>query len=242
MQRRANFRSPLLGLERAQGGYPNARFRTRMRGPVLGTAVVVFLLVDLFLVYRLTRDDDVVPSARLPVGSLDEPVAGSSAGLPDALDGRDGTEVGTPMLSAEEPAGMGGAKPATSSKQAKKSGSGSDTGSTNAVSGSSTSTTSDSGGSTSGGSSTGSGSGGSTGSGSGSSDLRLGGRVPAARVPAGRVPAGRVPAGRARGVQTQVGLGPAGRARAGPDPDPARAVRVVLEAAGREAAAGSEEG
>ena len=229
MQRRANFRSPLLGLERAQGGYPNARFRTRMPGPVLGTAVVVFLLFDLFLVYRLTRDDDVVPSARLPVGSLDEPVAGSSAGLPDALDGRDGTEVGTPMLSAEEPAGMGGAKPATSGKQAKKSGSGSDTGSTNAVSGSSTSTTSDSGGSTSGGSSTG-------GSGSGRR------RIPAARIPAARVPAGRVPAGRARGVQTQVGLGPAGRARAGPDPDPARAVRVVLEAAGREAAAGSEEG
>ena len=172
MQRRANFRSPLLGLERAQGGYPNARFRTRMRGPVLGTAVVVFLLVDLFLVYRLTRDDDVVPSARLPVGSLDEPVAGSSAGLPDALDGRDGTEVGTPMLSAEELAGMGGAKPATSGKQAKKSGPGSDTGSTNAVSGSSTSTTSDSGGSTSGGSGSGSGSGssGSGGSDSGGSD------------------------------------------------------------------------
>jgi hypothetical protein len=138
-----------------------------MRGSALGAAVVVFLLVDVFLVLRLTGEDDVIPNAGLPVGSLDEPVAGPL----DTLDGRDGTEVGTPMLSAEELAGTGGAKPAASSKQTQKSEPGSDTGSTNAVSGSSTSTTSDSGGSTSGGSSTGSGSGGSsTGSGSGGSD------------------------------------------------------------------------
>ena len=146
-----------------------------MRRPALGAAVVVFLLVDLFLVLRLTGEDYVIPSAGLPVGSLEEPVAGPPAGPLDALEGRDGTEVGTPKLSAEELAGMGGAKPATSSNQAQKSGSGSDTGSTNAVSGSSTSTTSDSGGSTSGGSGSGSGSGGSDSGGSDSGGSESGG-------------------------------------------------------------------
>jgi len=142
-----------------------------MRGPALGAAVVVFLLVDVFLVLRLTGEDDVIPSAGLPVGSLDEPVAGPL----DTLDGRDGTEVGTPMLSAEELGGTGGAKPATNSNQDQRSGSGSDTGSTNAVSGSSTSPTSNSGGSTSGGSGSGSGSGGSDSGGSGSGGSGSGG-------------------------------------------------------------------
>ena len=179
MQRRTGFRSPIFGLERLRrgnNGYPAfPGYRSRSRRPILGIAVVAFLLLDLVLVYALIREDDTVPSGLSPLGLTDRSGQGGSS-EPAGVVGRDGTEVRALTLSEE---GQDHASKPTDREQSRpaahSSGGGSDSGSGGSATVSSTSTssatgTTSSGGSIGGGSGgTGSGGSGSSGSGSGGS-------------------------------------------------------------------------
>jgi hypothetical protein len=176
VQRRTGFRSPIFGLERLRrgnNGYPAfPGYRSRSRRPILGIAVVAFLLLDLVLVYALIREDDTVPSGLSPLGLTDRRGASSE---PADVVGRDGTEVRALALSEE---GQDHASKSTDREQSRpaahSSGGGSDSGSGGSATVSSTSTSSGTGTTSSGGSiggsgGTGSGGSGSSGSGSGGS-------------------------------------------------------------------------
>jgi hypothetical protein len=167
VQRRTGFRSPIFGLERLRRGnnaYPT--YRSRSRRHVLGIAVVAVLLLDLALVYALTREDDTIPRGLSPLGLTDR--SGSSS-EPAGVEGRDGTEVAALTLSEE---GQDSTSKSTDREQgrpaAHSSGGGSDSGSGSSATVSSTSTSSGTGTSSSGGSTGGTGSGGSGSDGSGS--------------------------------------------------------------------------
>jgi hypothetical protein len=170
VQRRTGFRSPIFGLERLRRGnnaYP--AYRSRRQRPILGIAVVAFLLLDLVMVYTLTRDDDTIPRGLNPLGLTDRSGQGGSS-LPAGVEGRDGTEVAALTLSE---AGQESTSKSTdhehSRPAAHASGGGSDSGSGSSTTASSTSTSSGTGTSSSGGSiggGTGSGVSGSDGSGS----------------------------------------------------------------------------
>jgi len=182
MQRRTGFRSPIFGLERLRrgnNGYPAfPGYRSRSRRPILGIAVVAFLLLDLVLVYALIREDDTVPSGLSPLGLTDRSGQGGSS-EPAGVVGRDGTEVRALTLSEE---GQDHASKPTDREQSRpaahSSGGGSDSGSGGSATVSSTSTSSGTGTTSSGGSiggSGGTGSGGSGSSGSGSGGSTSGG-------------------------------------------------------------------
>ena len=68
MQRRAQFRTPLLGWPRRSGVGPEARFGHRLLHPVVFIVVVAFVLVGVFLVVRLTRDDSPTATRRAGFG------------------------------------------------------------------------------------------------------------------------------------------------------------------------------
>jgi hypothetical protein len=176
VQRRTGFRSPIFGLERLRReNTAYLGFRSRNWQPILAIAVVAFLLLDLVLVYALTREDDTVPRGLSPLGISDRSGQGGSSESAGVV-GRDGTEVGALNLADE------GQDPSTKSTDreqgrpaAHSSGGGSDSGSGGSATASSTSTSSSTGTTSSGGSiggssgSTGSGGSGSSGSGSGGS-------------------------------------------------------------------------
>jgi len=183
VQQRTRFRSPIFGLERLRrgnNGYPAyPGYRSRSRRPILGIAVVAFLLLDLVLVYALIREDDTVPSGLSPLGLTDRSGQGGSS-EPGGVVGRDGTEVRALTLSEE---GQDHASKPTDREQSRpaahSSGGGSDSGSGGSATVSSTSTSSGTGTTSSGGSigggSGGTGSGGSGSSGSGSGGSTSGG-------------------------------------------------------------------
>jgi hypothetical protein len=101
VQRRTGFRSPIFGLERLRRGnnaYP--AYRSRSRRPILGIAIVAFLLLDVVMVYALTRDDDTIPRGPSPLGLTDRSGQGGSS-VPAGVEGRDGTEVAALTLSEE---------------------------------------------------------------------------------------------------------------------------------------------
>jgi hypothetical protein len=177
VQRRTGFRSPIFGLERLRRGnnaYP--AYRSRSRRPILGIAIVAFLLLDVVMVYALTRDDDTIPRGPSPLGLTDRSGQGGSS-VPAGVEGRDGTEVAALTLSEE---GQQSTSKSTDQEHSRPaahaSGGVFDSGSGSSTMASSTSTnsgagTSSSGGSIGGGSGgTGSGGSGSDGSGSGGSD------------------------------------------------------------------------
>jgi hypothetical protein len=145
---------------------PEARFGHRLLHPVALIAVIAFVLIDVFLVIRLTRDDPITPAR--PAGSFDGsgPVETTDQ-LDDQLGDLGQTKIGTPIVSGKVVARLQGndrseRKPR---RDATAAGGGSETvvsSSTSSTGTTSGGSTSDSG-STSGGSSTG-------GSGTGESD------------------------------------------------------------------------
>jgi hypothetical protein len=176
VQRRTGFRSPIFGLERLRrGNNPYPAYRSRQR-PILGIAVVAFLLLDLVLVYALIRKHDTISRGPSPLGFTDRSDQGGST-LSAGVEGRDGTEVAALTLSEE---GQESTSKSTDQEHSRPaahaSGDGFDSGSGSSTMASSTSTSSGAGTSSSGGSiggvsgGTGSGGSGSDGSGSGGSD------------------------------------------------------------------------
>ena len=151
VQRRANFRSPFLGLERASLRTPSPGFRTRGLRPVVAAAVIVFLLFDVLLVIALMRGDDDALSGPAQTALPDELGAGPSSEPPEAVQGVGGTPIGVPILSDSELSRISGTGDRLPRREpAQSSGDGSGAG--GSVS-SSSSTTSGSGTSSSGGSS-----------------------------------------------------------------------------------------
>jgi hypothetical protein len=165
MQRRTQFRSPLLGWSRQPEAGPEARFGHRILHPVALIAVIAFVLVDAFLVIRLTRDDPTFPAR--PAGSLEGSGSVEATDTPvDQLGDLGQTKIGTPIVSGKVVARLdGNDRP---DRKPLKDASGAGTGTETVVSSSTSSTGTTSGGSTSDGGST---SGSSTGgSGTGGSD------------------------------------------------------------------------
>ena len=173
MQRRANFRSPLLGIERASHWTAYQGFRTHRLRPVVGAAVVAFLLLDAFLVIALMRGDD-APTGRATLPPSSQPDTAKSSEPQGTVKAESGTQLGLPTLSDKEVGRIGETRhePAQSASEGSASGSVSSSSSTTSGLGTSSSGDSTSGGSAGSGSGSGSdGSGsGSDGSGSGGSD------------------------------------------------------------------------
>ena len=169
MQRRTQFRNPLFSWSRQPEAGPEARFGHRLLHPVALIAVIAFVLVDVFLIIRLTRDDPTIPAR--PAGSSE---GSRSVETTDPLDDQLGdlgqTRIGAPIIAGQVVARLEGndrseRKPR---KDATAAGGGSDT----VVSSSTSPSGTTSGGSTSGG---GSSSGGSDTSGSGTGGSGTGG-------------------------------------------------------------------
>ena len=166
MQRRTQFRTPLFGWPRRSGVGPEARFGHRLLHPVALIVVIAFVLLDVFLVVRLTQDDPRTPTRQGASfdGSGSTP---TSDRLGEQLGALDQTEIGTPIVAGKVVARLQGND--RSERKPQQDASATGTGAGTVVSSSTSSTGTSSGGSTSDGGSSSGGSG-SGGSGSGGTD------------------------------------------------------------------------
>jgi hypothetical protein len=165
MQRRTQFRTPLFGWPRRSGVGPDARFGHRILHPVALIAVIAFVLLDVFLVVRLTQDDPRTPTRQGASfdGSGSTP---TSDRLGEQLGALDQTEIGTPIVAGKVVARLQGND--RSERKPGQDASATGTGAETVVSSSTSSTGTSSGSTSDGGSS--SGGSGSGGSGSGGTD------------------------------------------------------------------------
>jgi hypothetical protein len=169
VQRRTQFRNPLFSWSRQPEAGPDARFGHRLLHPIALIAVIAFVLVDVFLVVRLTRDDPSIPAR--PAGSFE---GSGSVETADPLDDQLGdlgqTRIGAPIIAGKVVAHLEGND--RSERKPRKDATAADGGSDTVVSSSTSSSGTTSGGSTSGG---GSSSGGSDTGGSGTGGSGTGG-------------------------------------------------------------------
>jgi len=166
MQRRTQFRTPLFGWPRRSGVGPEARFGHRLLHPVALIVVIAFVLLDVFLVVRLTQDDPRTPTRQGASfdGSGSTP---TSDRLGEQLGALDQTEIGTPIVAGKVVARLQGND--RSERKPGQDASATGTGAGTVVSSSTSSTGTSSGSSTGDGGSSSGGSG-SGGSGSGGTD------------------------------------------------------------------------
>ena len=98
MQPRTSFRSPLFGLGRQAPAGQKTRFRHRVLHPFTLIALIAFLVLDVFLVLRVVRDEPTRPDPR-PAGEIGGSQTGASS---NPLGSFGETDIGTPILSDEQ--------------------------------------------------------------------------------------------------------------------------------------------
>ena len=176
MQRRTQFRSPLVGWPRRSGVGPETSFGHRFLRPIALIVVIGFVLVDAFLVIRLTQDDSTT-STRPGSSVNDSGPMTTSDRLGKQLGDLDQTEIGTPIIAGKAVARLQGNDRSERKPRHEASAAGAETVVSSSTSSTGTSASgSSSGGSSSGGSSSGgSSSGGSSSGGSSSGGSSSGG-------------------------------------------------------------------
>ena len=107
MQRRTQFRSPLVGWPRRSGVGPETSFGHRFLRPIALIVVIGFVLVDAFLVIRLTQDDSTT-STRPGSSVNDSGPMTTSDRLGKQLGDLDQTEIGTPIIAGKAVARLQG--------------------------------------------------------------------------------------------------------------------------------------
>jgi len=98
VQPRTSFRSPLFGLARQTPAGQKTRFRHRVLHPITLIGLIAFVVLDMFLVLRLVREEPTRPDPR-PAGEIGGSQPGASS---DPLGSFGETDIGTPIPTDEQ--------------------------------------------------------------------------------------------------------------------------------------------